>query len=89
MNAPIETTEADALLWTMEAVSSAMAAEVVGDASAGFRGISIDTRTLNPGDLFFAIKGEAQDGHDYVASAALQGERRPPWWRAIAPRIFT
>jgi UDP-N-acetylmuramoyl-tripeptide--D-alanyl-D-alanine ligase len=73
MNAPIETTEADALLWTMEAVSSAMAAEVVGDASCGFRGISIDTRTLNRGDLFFAIRGEAQDGHDYVAAALAKG----------------
>jgi UDP-N-acetylmuramoyl-tripeptide--D-alanyl-D-alanine ligase len=32
-------------------------------------GVSIDTRTLKPGDLFFAIKGETSDGHDYVARA--------------------
>ena len=36
-------------------------------------GVSIDTRTLRPGDLFFAIKGEASDGHDYVARAFEAG----------------
>ncbi len=36
-------------------------------------GVSIDTRTLAPGDLFFAIKGEASDGHDYVARAFEAG----------------
>lgn len=32
-------------------------------------GYSIDSRTLNPGDLFIALKGEHFDGHDYVAAA--------------------
>jgi UDP-N-acetylmuramoyl-tripeptide--D-alanyl-D-alanine ligase len=32
---------------------------------------SIDSRTLKPGELFFAVKGESLDGHDYV-DAALQ-----------------
>ncbi len=36
-------------------------------------GVSIDTRTLQPGDLFFAIKGEVQDGHDHVARAFEAG----------------
>jgi UDP-N-acetylmuramoyl-tripeptide--D-alanyl-D-alanine ligase len=36
-------------------------------------GVSIDTRTLRPGDLFFAIKGEASDGHDYVERAFEAG----------------
>ena len=36
-------------------------------------GVSIDTRTLVPGDLFFAIKGEASDGHDFVARAFEAG----------------
>jgi UDP-N-acetylmuramoyl-tripeptide--D-alanyl-D-alanine ligase len=36
-------------------------------------GYSIDTRTLRPGDLFFAIKGERLDGHDYVGSALKAG----------------
>jgi UDP-N-acetylmuramoyl-tripeptide--D-alanyl-D-alanine ligase len=29
-------------------------------------GISTDSRTIRPGDIFFAIKGERFDGHDYV-----------------------
>src|ERR1700683_290095 len=37
--------------------------------AASIEGVSIDTRTLAPGDLFFAIKGDAGDGHDYVARA--------------------
>ena len=36
-------------------------------------GVSIDTRTLASGDLFFAIKGESSDGHDYVARAFEAG----------------
>jgi UDP-N-acetylmuramoyl-tripeptide--D-alanyl-D-alanine ligase len=36
-------------------------------------GYSIDTRTLRPGDLFFAIKGERLDGHDYVQAALEAG----------------
>jgi UDP-N-acetylmuramoyl-tripeptide--D-alanyl-D-alanine ligase len=32
-------------------------------------GYSIDTRTMRPGDLFFAIQGERLDGHDYVEAA--------------------
>lgn len=36
-------------------------------------GVAIDTRKLNPGDLFVAIKGERADGHDYLAEAAARG----------------
>jgi UDP-N-acetylmuramoyl-tripeptide--D-alanyl-D-alanine ligase len=36
-------------------------------------GYSIDSRTLQPGDLFFAIKGENFDGHDFVAAALDRG----------------
>jgi UDP-N-acetylmuramoyl-tripeptide--D-alanyl-D-alanine ligase len=36
-------------------------------------GVGIDTRTLKPGDLFVAIKGERTDGHDYLAEAAARG----------------
>jgi len=32
-------------------------------------GYSIDSRTLQPGELFFAVKGERLDGHDFVAQA--------------------
>ncbi len=35
-------------------------------------GISIDTRTLQPGDLFVALRGE-RDGHDFVEAAFAKG----------------
>ena len=37
------------------------------------KGYSIDTRTLQSGDLFFAVKGERLDGHDYVEPALQNG----------------
>ena len=36
-------------------------------------GVSIDTRRVQPGDLFVAIKGERVDGHDFLAEAAAHG----------------
>lgn len=36
-------------------------------------GYSIDSRTLNPGDLFIALPGERFDGHDYVQTALEKG----------------
>lgn len=40
---------------------------------APITGISIDTRTLRPGDLFVALRGERHDGHDYVEQALAAG----------------
>src|ERR1039458_9825897 len=34
---------------------------------------SIDSRTAGPDDLFFAVRGERLDGHDYVAAALARG----------------
>lgn len=36
-------------------------------------GYSIDSRTLAPGDLFFAVQGERFDGHDFVEAALARG----------------
>ncbi|CAH2599481.1 UDP-N-acetylmuramoyl-tripeptide--D-alanyl-D-alanine ligase [Rhodovastum atsumiense] len=36
-------------------------------------GVSIDTRSLRPGDLFVALQGEARDGHGFVAEALARG----------------
>ena len=38
-----------------------------------FTGVSTDTRTLQPGDLFFALKGEHHDGHRYLKDAQQKG----------------
>src|SRR5579863_3605870 len=37
------------------------------------RGYSIDSRTVSPGELFFAVKGERLDGHDFVELALQNG----------------
>jgi UDP-N-acetylmuramoyl-tripeptide--D-alanyl-D-alanine ligase len=36
-------------------------------------GYSIDSRTVSPGELFFAVKGERLDGHDFVDAALERG----------------
>ncbi len=37
------------------------------------QGYSIDSRTVAPGELFFAVKGERFDGHDFIAAAVQRG----------------
>src|ERR1700744_3508897 len=36
-------------------------------------GYSIDSRTVAPGELFFAVKGDRFDGHDFIVAAAKRG----------------
>ncbi len=43
------------------------------DGSIEIRGISTDTRTIGRGELFFALKGDNFDGHDYVNEAFAKG----------------
>ena len=64
------------MLWTFEDFVSAMRATPFlpeGATPAGVTGLSIDTRTLAPGDAYFAIKGENHDGHDFVDAAREAG----------------
>lgn len=44
-------------------------------AAADVTGISIDSRTVRLGDLFFAIQGKRLEGHQFVAQALSQGAR--------------
>jgi UDP-N-acetylmuramoyl-tripeptide--D-alanyl-D-alanine ligase len=39
------------------------------------RGISIDSRTIKPGETFIAIKGDNFDGHDFILEAIKKGAR--------------
>jgi UDP-N-acetylmuramoyl-tripeptide--D-alanyl-D-alanine ligase len=43
------------------------------DGRATAQGYSIDSRTVQPGELFFAVKGERLDGHDFVDQALSRG----------------
>ena len=56
-------------LWTSHAMAEAMHASVNGTLPEGITGLSIDTRTIAPGEAYFAIKGDVHDGHDFVAAA--------------------
>jgi UDP-N-acetylmuramoyl-tripeptide--D-alanyl-D-alanine ligase len=48
-------------------------AQLVGDGTRQFKRVHTDTRSLLPGDLFVALKGERFDAHDFLAQAYSQG----------------
>src|SRR6266568_7266775 len=56
-------------------------------------GYSIDSRTIRPGELFFAVKGEKMDGHDFVwqaiekgaVGAVVEGEKLSTFDSHVAP----
>jgi len=60
-------------LWTTDDMAQAMVARRAGELPDALTGISIDSRTIKAGEAFFAIKGDAHDGHDFVASALRAG----------------
>ncbi|ACG78737.1 UDP-N-acetylmuramoylalanyl-D-glutamyl-2,6-diaminopimelate--D-alanyl-D-alanyl ligase [Phenylobacterium zucineum HLK1] len=58
-------------LWTAEEIAAATGGKLAGQAfRAG--GVSIDTRTIQPGDLFVALAG-VRDGHEFVEQAFEKG----------------
>jgi len=59
--------------WTPQEIAQATGGTLVGDAIQDISGISIDTRTLAPGDLYIAIKGDVHDGHKFVSQAFSLG----------------
>ncbi len=60
-------------LWTSAAMAEAMRASIQGALPDAVSGLSIDSRTIAPGEAYFAIKGEVHDGHDFVAAALKAG----------------
>ncbi|HKS62624.1 MAG TPA: UDP-N-acetylmuramoylalanyl-D-glutamyl-2,6-diaminopimelate--D-alanyl-D-alanine ligase [Xanthobacteraceae bacterium] len=60
-------------LWSLDAMAAAMTAQRAGSLPRDVPGLSIDTRTLKPGEAFFAIQGENRDGHDFVEAALKAG----------------
>jgi UDP-N-acetylmuramoyl-tripeptide--D-alanyl-D-alanine ligase len=60
-------------LWSGDKLIAALGAQAQGAVPAAVTGASIDTRTLQAGDAFFAIRGEARDGHDFVKGALEKG----------------
>jgi UDP-N-acetylmuramoyl-tripeptide--D-alanyl-D-alanine ligase len=60
-------------LWTSMAMTEAMRASINGTLPEAVTGLSIDSRTIAPGEAYFAIKGDIHDGHDFVAAALKAG----------------
>lgn len=60
-------------LWTVSELVEATGGELRGDVRAPLAGVSIDSRTLAEGDIFFAIKGDLHDGHKFAASSLDAG----------------
>jgi UDP-N-acetylmuramoyl-tripeptide--D-alanyl-D-alanine ligase len=60
-------------LWSIPDLMKAIEARPFGTMPDGISGISIDTRTLQPGEAFFAIRGDKFDGHDFVNQAMKAG----------------
>ena len=59
-------------LWTIDGLVSATHGQIHGEVGA-VTGVSIDTRTLQKGDLFVALEGESRDGHEFVRMALEKG----------------
>ena len=59
-------------LWSFSELSAALGGDAEGGSARAVTGVSIDTRTLEPGDLFVALKDQ-RDGHDFVAAAFKAG----------------
>ena len=66
-------------------VAAQMAGAVTaGDAGREFDGVSIDTRTLKAGDLYFAVRGERFDGAEFADAAIDAGAAG-----VVVPRAWT
>src|SRR5512143_1646519 len=50
-----------------------LTAELAAESDAQVTGWSVDSRTLRPGDLYFALRGPNHDGHAYVTEVLKKG----------------
>ncbi len=60
-------------MFTIHEITMATAGKLFGDGHAFAYGVSTDTRTINKGDLYVAIKGERFDGNDFIPQAVENG----------------
>ena len=60
-------------LFTLAEILAATGARPVGDLVAPVVGVSTDTRTLKPGNVYIALRGEHFDGHAYIEGAIRAG----------------
>src|SRR2546421_6318723 len=79
---------------SLDEISKAVDGALDGSGTVNVRGYSIDSRTINPGELFFAVKGPRFDGHAFVgqvlekkAAAAVVEEGWKPAAGTLSPVI--
>jgi UDP-N-acetylmuramoyl-tripeptide--D-alanyl-D-alanine ligase len=78
-------------LWSAAEIAAATGGRMQGDWSVG--GVSIDSRSVGPGELFVALRGPNHDGHDFVAQALERGaavmvHRAPEGFADDAPLVL-
>ncbi|MBW8038475.1 MAG: UDP-N-acetylmuramoyl-tripeptide--D-alanyl-D-alanine ligase [Planctomycetes bacterium] len=59
--------------FSINALARIIKAEPAGNIGSSITGVNIDSRTIKPGDCFFAIVGDNFDGHNYVKEAFAKG----------------
>ncbi|MFI5017877.1 MAG: Mur ligase domain-containing protein, partial [Dongiales bacterium] len=81
------------IAWTAAEAVAATGGRLTGPAKWQAVGVSIDSRSVKPGELFVALEGPSFDGHDYIAAALERGavaalvHRRPQALAADAPLL--
>ncbi len=73
------------LMTLREAQALLPGARLVGDGATAFSRVHSDTRTLRPGDLFVALRGERFDAHDFLPQARDAGAVAALAERGLAP----
>ena len=61
------------MTFSITAIAEKIGATLPGGEEGSVSGWSIDSRTANPGDCFFALRGPLKDGHDYVENVVEKG----------------
>src|SRR5258708_7418755 len=59
--------------FSLRAVADALGVSPLANPDATVTGWSVDSRTLQPGDLFFALRGPVNDGHAHIAEVFEKG----------------
>src|SRR6202167_5082441 len=89
---------ADAMRWTAVQVAETLGVSVPAglDPMARMAGVSIDSRAVQPGELFLAIRGPRHDGHAFVGGALSRGaaagvvasEKFPEYSEEVRRKLF-
>lgn len=57
----------------LDDILNATGGKLINKVTDSFSGVSIDSRTIKEGELFFALRGERLDGHDFLKDALSKG----------------